>query len=208
MPWIILLTLLVLPFLLAQSRHAAARIGLLAFWLGLGVYVALLLREARRIEDDLRTQQRHVLENTVGVHRVEIAGMSQGSMKGVLRGGDGVLSRPDLETFRWKFRDAVPATWFEPRQHEETEPGDTLLFHAQWAGPTSLEYRVDEANARVLAQRTLIVSHDSSAEHMLRDHALSPIHVGAWALGLWGGLWMVVQGVQEWTRRRRAAPGP
>jgi hypothetical protein len=208
MPWLILLALLIVPFILAsQSRHPVGRIGLLLFWLALEVYVGFLVREGLRIQKDLETPHSYALAGTPGAQRIEIAALSQGSMKGVLRGGNGVLPRAELEKFHWKFRDAVLATWFEAPQHEELDPGDTFLFRAQWSGPTTLEYEVDAAAARVLAGRQLLVSHDRSAEHMLRDHALTPINVGAWALGLWGGLWMVVQGVQECTRRRAPKPG-
>jgi hypothetical protein len=207
MPWILLLTLLCLPILLVQSRHVAARLGLLVFGLGLEGYVAFLLCEGGRIEEDLRTDCRYALDTTSGLHRIPIEALSQRSMKGVLRGGDGMPSRSDLEAFRWKFQDPVLATWFEPRQHQEADPGDTLLFYAQWSGAATLEYTVGESNARLLAGRTLVVTHDASAEHMLRDHALASIRIEAWALGLWGGLWMAVQGFREWRRRHRPPAG-
>jgi len=206
MGWLIILAVLIVPFLLnACSRHPAARLGLLMFWLACAGGLGYLLLQAAKIRSDLETMHIYLLPNTVGVHHVEIAALSQGSIKAVLKGGAGPLSRPQLERFRWAFPERIRTTWFEPRQYDETGPGEIFLFHALLGDPDFLEYQVDEAGAELLSGRTLVVTHDLSAKHMLRDHALLSAEIAAWILGLWGGLWMIVQAVQEW-RRRHPAP--
>lgn len=214
MEWLVALLILVVPFLLIRySRHLAARLGLLVFWLACGAGGAWFLAEARKVEKDLETVYTYPLASTPGTHRVPLAPLSQGSMKGVLRGGAQPAGRPELEKAGWSFTDPkIRVTWFEAREHDPAEPDETLLFYVDWWGsgtpPAILEYRVDESRQSWFQGRTVRIGHDGSAKHLLRDHALVFLNLFGGVLLIWGGLWLLVQVLQISMRPKKNASLP
>jgi hypothetical protein len=215
MGWLIGLLILVAPFVLLRfSRHIAARLALMVVWLSCGGGGAWFLSEARRAGKDLETAHTYPLASAPGTHRIALTPLSQGSMKGVLRGGAGSLERSELAKAGWSFTDPrIPATWFEASEHDPAGPGETLLFYTAWTGsdvpPAVLEYRVDESRQTWFQGRVLAIGHDATARHMLRDHAMAFLNFFGVALLLWGGVWLIVQVVQTATRgkEKRLRPG-
>jgi hypothetical protein len=127
-------------------------------------------------------------------------------MKAVLVGGLTPLPLSDLKTPNWRFTDKFEtATWYSTREYDGPGNGETLLFYVDdWGapdGPLHLEYDVAEDGRGLLRDRSLAVTHDASAKHLLRDHAQSFVQAFGWALLFWGVLWMTLQVGME--RRRR-----
>jgi hypothetical protein len=204
MGWLIAAAaLLIPPILVHHYSHLAARIGLLLFWLACGGASAYCFWGTAQMERQLQMSHRYELPGSPGRHRIELTPLPQISMRGVLRGGAGILPPTTLAKFKWSFPETVPVTWFSVKEYDEPEPGDTLLFYVDWpsAPPYRLEYEVSEALTDALRNRVLIVTHDRSAKHILEDHGLAILRVLAWVSCLWGILWMIVQGVQERKRR-------
>ncbi len=205
MGWIIAAAVLLVPFVLfSYHPHPAARIGLLLFWLVCGAASACCFFGAGQLNRELQTSQRYELPASPGRHSIELTPLPQMSMKGVLHGGAGTVPRATLEKLKWSFSEKVPVTWFIVKEYDEPDPGDTLLFYVDWPSgpPYRLEYEVEEGLMDALRQRALVVTYDRSARHILAE-GLVVIRLLAWASCLWGGLWMVVQARQEWTRRRQ-----
>jgi hypothetical protein len=211
MGWLVVLGVLMLPFILARfSCHLVVRLALLLFWLGCLGVAAWFFSAARQIEKDLETVHSYPLSDVPGTHLVTITPLSQRSMKGVLIGGAGEPPPDELKTLNWRFTDKfVPATWFESDRYDLPAPGRTPLFHVAWGGPDGplhLEYQVGEGNRGLPRDRALMITHDPSAKHMLRDHGRAVLELCAWSLLVWGALWMTVQLAMEVHRRRvRAA---
>lgn len=211
MVWLVAAAIFVAPFVLTPfSRLVSARLALVVFWVGCLCGGTWFLVEARKAEKDLEAIQIYALPHTPGTHRISIIPPSQKSMKAVLRGGS-VVPAIDLKKLDWRFRQPfVSATWFEPKEHDGPEAGETLLFYVDyWGtadGPLTLEYQVEPGTAALLHQRSLAVGHDGSARHMIRGHLLPVLTIFEWGLISWGALWMIVQVVLE-IRRRRVPPG-
>lgn len=208
MAWFIAAAALLLPFILLKySRHPAGRVGLLLVWLACLAGGAFSYTCARKIDRDLETVHTYHLSASPGTHLVVIAPLSQRSMKGVLTGG--AIALDPLKKPKWRFTDKfVPVTWFAAREHDPAEADQTLLFYVEWGGPDgplTLEYQVDEEAGELLRGKSLIVTHDSSAKHMLRDHARVVLDLLAWVLCLWGGLWLVVSAAIELVRWKNHA---
>ena len=213
MGWLVALAILVLPFVLVRfDRQRAVRIALALFWSACACGGAWFLIQAHKAETDLETVRTYALPDVPGTHRVTITPPSQKSMKAELRGGDGVLSPEALKKLDWRFLERfVPATWFDPKQHDQPDAGSTLLFYVDWGtqdGPLTLEYKVEPETAALLHGRSLVVGHDGSARHMIRDHLLPALKILGWGLIVWGGLWTIVQVVRESMRAKKNASGP
>lgn len=212
MGWLVVLAVLITPFILLKfSGRLPTRAGLALFWIASVVGGAWFLKEARDLERDLETVHTYPLPSEPGRHRIDLARMSQGSMKGVLRGGAGSVARPELEKARWSFTDPqIPAAWFESREHDPAGPGETLLFYVEWMGtdirPTILEYAVEESRSSWFQGRVLVVGHDAGAKHILRNHGVAMLNLLGGILVGWGGLWMIVQIAKEIGRRRSIRP--
>jgi len=214
MVWLVAAVVLILPFVLLRfQRHPAGRMGLGLFWLGClgaGAWFLYHAREAKRDLDSVRT---YALPDSPGTHQITVVSPSQKSMKAVLRGGQGVLSPADLKKFDWRFPErSVSAEWFESKEHDEPDPGETLLYyvgyHGTAGGTLTLEYQVVAETAPMLGGRSLVVGHDGSARHMIRGHLLPLLYLFGWGLMAWGVLWMSVQlGVALKARRLRPS-GP
>jgi hypothetical protein len=206
MSWLLLASFFILPFVFTSLyRRSWARWGLAAFWLTCAVGAVFSFLEAAKVDKDLATVHRYELPSSAGEHTIPVRRLSQGSMLGVLEGGEGRLSRPNLDRLKWSFPSGVYATWFEVEQSEEVVPSETPLFRVECpmgADPVGLTYRVEAADAGLLKSRVLIVRHDQSARHLLRDHWLLALSVLTWGAGLWAALWLGVQVVAERKRRR------
>jgi hypothetical protein len=197
MAWLVVLAVLVAPFLLtAHRQRLAGRLTLTLFWISCVASGIWFLAQARRVEADIRSVHLYPLPETPGNHSLRVVRPSQGSMKGTLRGG-AALRRGDLEKLRWSFAEAVTlSSWFDPREHDEPEPGETLLFYVDEShskDALTLQYRIEEPDTALLKGRTLVVGHDAGARHILRDHAQIFLDLFGWALLAWGVLWMIVQ---------------
>lgn len=209
MPALVLLVVLILPVVFAcLYRKVWARLGLALVWLPCGGFAVFCFHEASGLRRDLDRVDRYELATSTGDHTVSIPRFSQGSMLGVITGGEGRPSKDELERLKWSFPDKVWAQWFD-LPHEELGEGEIALFTsscAQELDPVLLSYRIVDADKALLKSRVLLVRHDSSARHMLRDHGLSFIELFAWASSIWGAIWLAAQIICEWRRRTVATP--
>jgi len=212
-PWLVLLAVLSSPILLVSiyGRSKVARIGLSLVWILCGLGGAWFLVQARDAEKDLETLHEYRLPLDPGFQRIDLRTLSQGSMEGVLRGAGEKPSRADLEKLRWAFPAGVSVSWYEFSAREDWSPGDLPLFQIHWGvplqqSPLALEYHVGQEVPDFLRSRVLVVTHDASARHLIRDHLLPVLHLFGWGLLGWGGLWLAVQAVREISRRKNHDP--
>jgi hypothetical protein len=205
MPSLIVLALLTLPVVFSiLYRRPWARVGLALVWLACGGVAVFFFRGVADLQRDLDTVHRYDLPSSTGDHSVPIRRLSQGSMLGVLTVGEGRPSRAELERLKWTFPPGVAVEWFDVR-HEDVAADEAPLFQVAWSSsqdPVTLTYHVDDSSEAVLKSRVLVVRHDSSARHMLRDHGVEWVRLLAWAAAGWAGLWLLVQMVAERLRRR------
>ncbi len=210
MAWLIIVPILISPFVFASYyRRIWARIGLGVVWLSCGTGACFFFRGASELARDLTTVHRYELPYSPGAHTVSIRRLSQGSMLGLLEGGEGRPSRASLERLKWKFSADVVVDWFELPEHEALAASESALFKVGWPqarDPILLTYQVEPADAELLKSRRLVVRHDSSAIHMLGAHGSAILSVLGWMSALWGALWVGVQLLAERKRRRPAYP--
>jgi hypothetical protein len=208
MVWPVALGVLMAPVcLLYFSRHLLARLCLLLLSVGCGIAGVAFFKQARAVEEDMRRADIYELPSSTGVHKIELARLSQVSMEAVLHGGSEKPNQTDLEKFKWSLSGNSPGNrWFHFETRDDVDPLDTPLFQVDWGGPKlplTLEYQVEESDASILHGRSIWVRHDRGALHMLRNHLLPILNLFGWSLALWGGLWILIQGIVE-TRRHLA----
>lgn len=211
MSWVAALALFISPMVCVAlyQRTIVARIGLSLVWILSGLGGAWFLHQTREVERDLQTLHEYPLPLGKGDHQIDLVRLSQGSMEGVLRGAGRKPSRADLEKVHWRLPEDVPTAWYDFNAREDQGSEDIPLFQTHWAIPQHyrsipLQYRIGDEEPDFLRSRKLLVTHDASARHMLRDHLLPFLYLIGWALLGWSVLWLIIQGVRE-RRRRRVA---